>query len=93
MDWRNRNREEMANLEIVCLNFSLDGVSLCPTIRKPFDLLAEGLVWKNSRDDRRWTFPNELTAEGLLQIAIAQSQEFQADEISVLAESCTEISL
>lgn len=39
-------------LEILCLNFSLDGVSLCPTMRKPFDMLAEGLVWKNSRGER-----------------------------------------
>jgi hypothetical protein len=36
-------------LEIICLNFSLDGVSLVPTMRKSFDMLAEGLVWKNSR--------------------------------------------
>ena len=36
-------------LEIVCLNFSLDGVSLVPTIRKPFQILLEGLTWKNSR--------------------------------------------
>lgn len=39
-------------LEIVCLNFSLDGVSLVATMRKPFDLLAEGLIWKNSRGER-----------------------------------------
>lgn len=39
-------------LEIVCLNFSLDGVSLVATMRKPFDLLAKGLVWKDSRGDR-----------------------------------------
>ena len=38
-------------LEILCLNFSLDGVSLVPVMRKPFDMLAEGLVWKNSRGD------------------------------------------
>ena len=38
-------------LEITCLNFSLDGVTLNATIRKPFDMLAEGLVWKNSRGD------------------------------------------
>jgi len=38
-------------LEITCLNFSLDGVSLVPEWRKPFDMLAEGLVWKNSRGD------------------------------------------
>jgi site-specific DNA recombinase len=38
-------------LEIVCLNWTLDGVNLVPTMRKPFDMLAEGLVWKNSRVD------------------------------------------
>lgn len=36
--------EKRTILEIVCLNFTLDGVTLVPTIRKPFDLLAEGLV-------------------------------------------------
>lgn len=36
-------------LEIVCLNFSLDGVTLVPTIRKPFDVLAEGLSVPFSR--------------------------------------------
>ena len=39
-------------LEIVCLNCTLDGATLCPTIRKPFDVLAEGLVSKNSRGDK-----------------------------------------
>ncbi len=39
-------------LEIVFLNCRLDGVTLVPTIRKPFDMLAEGLVSKNSRGDR-----------------------------------------
>ena len=39
-------------LEILCLNCRLDDVSLVPTMRKPFDLLAEGLLLKNSRDDR-----------------------------------------
>lgn len=36
-------------LEIVCLNWKLDGVSLVPEWRKPFDLLAEGLQMKDSR--------------------------------------------
>ena len=31
-------------LEIVLSNCTLDGVTLCPTIRKPFDVLAEGLL-------------------------------------------------
>ncbi len=39
-------------LEIVCLNCTLDGATLCPTIRKPFDVLAEGLISENSRDDK-----------------------------------------
>ena len=39
-------------LEIVCLNCSLDDVNLCVTMRKPFDLLAKGLVSKDSRGDR-----------------------------------------
>jgi cell wall assembly regulator SMI1 len=38
-------------LEIVLLNCQLDGATLCPTIRKPFDALAEGLVSENSRGD------------------------------------------
>ena len=39
-------------LEIVCLNCTLDGVTLCPEMRKPFDVLAEGLISEKSRDDR-----------------------------------------
>ena len=40
-------------LEIVCLNFSLDDVSLVPIWRKPFDILAEGPFVQSSRGD--WT--------------------------------------
>ena len=39
-------------LEIVCLNCSLDDVNLCATMRKPFDLVAKGLVSKDSRADK-----------------------------------------
>jgi site-specific DNA recombinase len=39
-------------LEIVFLNCRLDDTNLVPTIRKPFDVLAEGLISKNSRGDR-----------------------------------------
>ena len=38
-------------LEITCLNFVLDDVTLVPAMRKPFDMLAEGLDLKNSRGD------------------------------------------
>jgi hypothetical protein len=37
------------NPEIVCLDCKLDGASLVPRIREPFDLLAEGLLSENSR--------------------------------------------
>ena len=30
-------------LEMVCLNFTLDGATLVPQMRKPFDILVEGL--------------------------------------------------
>jgi hypothetical protein len=36
-------------LEIVCLNCTLDGASLCPVTRKPFDVLVEGLDLSKSR--------------------------------------------
>jgi site-specific DNA recombinase len=39
-------------LEIVFLNCRLDDVTLVPTMRKPFDVLAEGLVSNLSRSDR-----------------------------------------
>ena len=39
-------------LEIVCLNLRLDDVTLYPTMRKPFDILAEGLISAESRGDR-----------------------------------------
>lgn len=39
-------------LEIVFLNCRLEDTTLVPTMRKPFDVLAEGLLTENSRDDR-----------------------------------------
>jgi site-specific DNA recombinase len=38
-------------LEIVFLNFVLDDVTLVPTTRKPFDMVAEGLLVSSSRGD------------------------------------------
>lgn len=40
--------EKRRILEIVCLNSTLNGTSLCPTIRKPFDVLVEGLLVPDS---------------------------------------------
>ncbi len=39
-------------LDITCLNFLLDDVTLVPQIRKPFDVLAEGHFVLSSRGDR-----------------------------------------
>jgi hypothetical protein len=39
-------------LEIVFLNFKLDGVTLCYETRKPFDVLAKGLSVPLNRGDR-----------------------------------------
>jgi site-specific DNA recombinase len=39
-------------LDIVFLNCRLDDGTLVPTIRKPFDVLVEGLLDSASRDDR-----------------------------------------
>jgi hypothetical protein len=36
----------------VGLNYCLDDATLVPEIRKPFDVLAEGLISRNSRGDR-----------------------------------------
>ena len=51
--WLNADyRAKHQLLEITCLNFSLDGVTLVPEMRKPFDVLAEGLISENSRGDK-----------------------------------------
>ena len=44
--------EKRRILEIVCLNYTLDDVTLVLTMRKPFDVLAEGLVSEKSRGDK-----------------------------------------
>jgi site-specific DNA recombinase len=39
-------------LEILWLNCNLEGATLCPTMRKPFDVLAKGLLIQPSRGER-----------------------------------------
>ena len=65
--------EENPRISAVCLNCRLDDATLVCEIRKPFDVLAEGLISEKSRGDRRWTFPNDLANERLLALAIAKS--------------------
>jgi DNA invertase Pin-like site-specific DNA recombinase len=50
-------------LEIVCLNCRLDDTTLICQIRKPFDVLAEGLLVQQSRDNKTAI---ELFLSGLL---------------------------
>ncbi|WP_442484440.1 zinc ribbon domain-containing protein [Aeoliella sp. SH292] len=44
--------EKRRIMEIVCLNFLLDDVSLIPVWRKPFEILSEGLLISSSRAER-----------------------------------------
>jgi len=39
-------------VEIVVLNFSLEAESLVPAVRKPFDMLVEGLKVPSSRSNK-----------------------------------------
>lgn len=48
--------------QILCLDLTLDGVSLVPTWRKPFDVLAKGLLVQDGRGDRAQV---ELFVEGV----------------------------
>lgn len=43
--------EKRQLLQIVFLNLTLDGATLVPTMRKPFDVLVEGLLVPTSRGD------------------------------------------
>ena len=44
--------EKRLLLEIICLNLRLEGVTLVPEMRKPFDLLVEGHLVSFSRGER-----------------------------------------
>ena len=44
--------EKRQILEMICLNFSLNGETLVPAMRKPFNILVEGLSVSSSRGDR-----------------------------------------
>ncbi len=56
--------EKRQILEILCLNYRLDDVSLYVVMRKPFDVLAKGLDFEKSRGDRIRTYdplvPNQM---------------------------------
>ncbi len=55
--WLTANYPEKRQiLEILCLNYRLDDVSLYVQMRKPFDVLAKGLDFEKSRGDRIRTY-------------------------------------
>ena len=63
--WLTANYPEKRQiLEILCLNYRLDDVSLYVEMRKPFDVLAKGLNSEKSRGDRIRTYdplvPNQM---------------------------------
>ncbi|MCC6679825.1 MAG: hypothetical protein IT445_02885 [Phycisphaeraceae bacterium] len=61
-------------LEMICLNFSLDGVTLVSTMKKPFELLIEGLCVPSSRGD--WTAIELFVMEVMREIATSHRQPF-----------------
>ena len=44
--------EKRQLLEIICLNLTLENASLVPTMRKPFDIIAEGFSSIDTRGER-----------------------------------------
>jgi hypothetical protein len=73
-------------LEIVCLSCQLDGPTLVPQTRKPFDVLAEGLLSKNSRGEPTCTFVNEIVGLPLALSIFPQVYEFSGDAVLELVE-------
>jgi hypothetical protein len=69
-------------LEIVCLNFCLDGASLVVEMRKPFDVLAEGLLVLFSRGDSCCTIVNETPGLGLVLGLLPNSYEFSGEQLA-----------
>jgi len=54
-------------LDILFLNLRLEGTSLCYDMKKPFDVLAKGLITSQTRSD--WT-PVELFLACVLDLAV-----------------------
>jgi hypothetical protein len=54
----------------VFFNCTLDGAALCPGMRKPFDVLAEGLLVSSSRGDKTAI---ELFLSGVRALALQSS--------------------
>jgi hypothetical protein len=55
-------------------------------MRKPFDVLAEGLIAKNSRGDSRCTFVDETPGLGLVLGLLPNSYEFSGEQLAQFIE-------
>jgi len=73
--------EKRRILELIGLNWTLQGRKLMVTMRKPFDLLAEGLLLQNGRGGRTWSFVNETPGQRLVLGLLPQAITFEGDEI------------
>jgi len=73
--------EKRLLLEIIGLNWTLDGVNLVPQMRKPFDLLAEGLLVSSSRGDCRFTLLHENEGLELALSLFPQTIAFEGDAV------------
>lgn len=85
----NAQRRELLNS--ILLKPSPSRTSLVMTKRKPFDILAEGPLLRESRGDRRWTFLNDSLTHPLLRSLLTQTLEFTAGMFEALsgeAQSC-----
>lgn len=74
-------------LEIVFLNCRLDGATLVPEMRKPFDVLAEGFLQKDSRGKPRCTFVNEIIGLPMALSVFPEIIEFSGDAVLTLVET------
>lgn len=73
--------EKRLLLEIICLNWTLDGVTLVPQMRKPFDLLVEGLLVSSSRGDSRFTIVRETADWRLARLLFPKTIEFSGEKV------------
>ncbi len=83
--WLTANYPEKRQiLEILCLNYRLDDVSLYVEMRKPFDVLAKGLDSEKSRRDSDHVEP--LLSICLAGIVNADSQVLQVQRLASMLD-------
>ena len=78
--------EKRRLLQILCLNFTLVDATLVPTMRKPFDILAQGQSVPLSRGDSLCTFVNETVGSRLLLAVFPQTFAFKGDAVLSLVK-------